>query len=73
MAELKKEMMQKWNKGPAHWTGIENLKRLILSLTESDQRHKRTVFTGQNDHVSQCICRGVIELMINVSELMIRM
>lgn len=41
MAELKKEIMQHWNKGPADRTGTEILRPLILSLTESDQSHSK--------------------------------
>lgn len=58
--------MQHWNKGAADRTGIENLRALILSLTHSDQSHSENIFTGQNGQFfALCICRGLIELMIN--------
>ena len=53
-------------------TRIENPRPLILSLTDSDQSHSKKHLTGQNDHISaECICRGLIEWMINFSELAI--
>lgn len=75
MAELRKEIMQQWNKGQADQRGIENLGPWILSLTASDQSKSQIFFLSFSFFYmtisAQWTCRALIELMINFSELMI--